>query len=121
MKNSVQWFEIPTKDLERAREFYLNVFNLDFDYTEMPDSKMYMFGNPENIGACGALILSKENTPSANGATIYFSCKDIDEKLDLVRQNRGEVIIPKSNIGEFGSYAHFLDSEGNKLGLYSDN
>ncbi|MGL1891618.1 MAG: VOC family protein [Spirochaetaceae bacterium] len=121
MKNSVQWFEIPTIDLDRAKSFYSKVFDLEFQFIEMSTSQMYMFGNPEEPGSCGALISSKNTKPSTNGVVIYFTCKDINEKLDLIKQNSGTIITPKTDIGEFGAFAHVNDSEGNRIGLHSEN
>ncbi|MDH3247308.1 MAG: hypothetical protein OEM26_21975 [Saprospiraceae bacterium] len=47
MNNPIQWVEIEATDLERAKEFYSSVFGLELQLMEMPDSKMYMFGAPE--------------------------------------------------------------------------
>ncbi|MCB9201477.1 MAG: hypothetical protein H6604_00300 [Flavobacteriales bacterium] len=42
MKNPVNWFEIATTDIERAKKFYLEVFpKTTFEYVDMPDTKMY--------------------------------------------------------------------------------
>ncbi|MFT5076342.1 MAG: putative enzyme related to lactoylglutathione lyase [Flavobacteriaceae bacterium] len=43
MSNPVNWFEIATTDLERAKEFYTVVFKRDFQLIEIPGSKMYIF------------------------------------------------------------------------------
>ena len=57
MNNPVGWFEIATTDLERARQFYADVFKYEFQCIDMPGSKMYMFaGGPESPGSMGALL-----------------------------------------------------------------
>ncbi|MEQ8881416.1 MAG: VOC family protein [Cyclobacteriaceae bacterium] len=119
MNNPVQWFEIATKDLERAKTFYSEVFNLEFQYIEMPDSKMYMFGEPDKIGSAGCLLQSAESKPSTEGTTIYFSCEDVAVHADKIEIAGGQVIVPKTDIGEFGFFGQFIDSEGNRLGLHS--
>jgi hypothetical protein len=121
MKNPVQWFEIAATDLERAKSFYSRVFGLEFQFIELPDSKMYMFGNPDAEGSAGALVQSDTNKPSAEGSLLYFSCEDVDKSAALVEEAGGEILIPKTDIGEFGFYAHFLDTEGNRIGLHSDS
>lgn len=119
MNNPVQWFEIATTDLERAKDFYAKLLNLEFQYIEMPDSKMYMFGAPGLPGASGALVQSKDSTPSTEGSVVYFSCQDVANQAALVEEAGGQLVIPKTDIGEFGFFAHVIDTEGNRIGLHS--
>ena len=120
MNNPVNWFEIATVDLERAKNFYGNVFETQFEFVDMPGSPMYMFaGNPESPGAMGALVKSEENKPSMEGSIIYFSCEDLAVEESRIEQNGGKIIAPKFSIGEFGFVGLFIDTEGNKIGLHS--
>ena len=119
MQNKVQWFDIATTDIERAKEFYSKVFNLKFESIETPVSKMYMFGEPDKKGAAGSLVQSENNKPSADGTIIYFSCDDVTIEANLVEKAGGKLLLPKTNIGEFGFIAQLLDTEGNRIGLHS--
>ena len=121
MNNPVQWFEIATSDLERARDFYAKVFNLEFQFIDMPDSKMYMFGAPDKMGSAGCLVQSSDNIPSPEGTVIYFACEDVAVEVGKVEAGGGKVIIPKTDIGEFGFFAQFIDTEGNRIGLHSQS
>ena len=118
MKNPIQWFEIATSDLERAKRFYTKVFELEFQFIEMPDSKMYMFGVPDMIGSAGCLLHSIESKPSADGTVVYFSCEDVAVQADRVSKAGGTLLFPKTDIGEFGFFAQLIDSEGNRIGLH---
>jgi predicted enzyme related to lactoylglutathione lyase len=80
MNNPVQWLEIATTDLERAKGFYSKVFNLEFQFIEMPESKMYMFGAPEAVGSAGCLVQGEGSTPSPDGTVVYFSWKMWQQK-----------------------------------------
>lgn len=120
MINPVQWFEIATSDLERAKEFYSKVFKLEFQYIEMPDSKMYMFGDPEGKGSAGALVQSADASPSTEGTLVYFNCEDVANEAAMIEEAGGKLLAPKMDIGEFGFFAVILDSEGNKIGLHSE-
>lgn len=120
MNNPVQWFEITTTDLERAKTFYANVFSLEFQLIEMPDSKMYMFGDTDKIGSAGSLVQSGEVKPGTNGTVVYFACEDVSKELSLVEKEGGKILLPKTDIGDFGFYAQFLDTEGNRMGLHSN-
>ena len=119
MYNPINWLEIATSDLERAQEFYAKVFDLEFQFVEMPDSKMYMFGDPDKKGSGGCLNYGEGVVPSIEGTLIYFSSEDLNVPLERVEQAGGKVLIPKTDIGENGFFAHILDSEGNKIGLHS--
>ncbi len=118
-KNPVQWCEIAATDIERAKVFYANVFGLEFQYIEMPDSKMYMFGSSQWPGSSGCIVQSSVNHPSTDGTIIYFSCEDLNIELAKVEPAGGKVIVPKTDIGEFGFFAQFIDTEGNRIGLHS--
>ncbi len=120
MNNPVNWFEIATIDLERAKNFYAAVFQTEFQFVDMPDSPMFMFvSDPEAPGAGGALVKAEQNIPSQAGTIIYFSCEDLAAEESRVEANGGKIVLPKMSIGEFGFIAQFIDTEGNRIGLHS--
>ena len=117
----VNWFEIPATDLDRAKKFYEVVFDIELSLNDMENSKMAWFPFTEGgAGATGSLVKAESYTPSNIGTMVYFSVEDIESTLQRVEENGGKVIIAKMNIGEFGYYGHFEDSEGNRLGLHSE-
>ncbi len=118
--NPVHWFEIATTDLDRARDFYAKLFNLEFELVEMAESKMYMFGTPGEPGSSGCLVHAKDSVPSAEGSLVYFSCEDVAEQAALVEDAGGTLVVPKTDIGDFGFFAQIIDTEGNRIGLHSD-
>lgn len=116
--NPVSWFEIACQDLERAKSFYEKVFGLDMRHLQMPQSEMYMMmGNPDAKGSMGALI-SGQN-PSKEGTLIYFEVQDMNTTLKKIEAEKVQILFPKTAIGEFGFISHFIDSEGNRIGLHS--
>jgi len=121
MRNPVNWFEIAANDLERAKNFYASVFDATFEFVDMPDNPMYMFaGNHESPNAMGALVKSEQNNPSNEGTIIYFECENLAAEESRVNENGGQVIMPKTSIGEFGFIAQFIDTEGNRIGIHSN-
>jgi len=44
---------------------------------------------------------------------------DLSKVLSKVEKAGGKVLLPKTSIGQNGSMAHFLDTEGNKVALHS--
>ncbi len=121
MTNPIQWIEIATIDIERAKTFYEKVFNLEFHLNEMPDAKMYIFGSPspDVAGSAGSLVQSEYYKPSADGTVVYFNCEDVAVEASRVEEAGGKIVVPKTDIGKFGFYGHIIDTEGNKIGLYS--
>jgi uncharacterized protein len=121
MSNPVVWFEIAATDLERAKIFYSEVFQLKMQYVDMPGSPMYMMGSSaEGVsGSGGALVQSADNKPSSDGTMIYFYCDDVAVESSRVEGAGGTLIVPKTSLGEFGFMAMFIDTEGNKVGMHS--
>lgn len=120
MKNPVGWFEIATTNLERAKKFYQDVFEIHLEFIDFPDSPMYMMGSGNaDSGAGGALVLTKENVPSSDGTIVYFSSEDVAIEASRIETAGGQLLFPKMSIGEFGFISQFIDSEGNRIGLHS--
>ncbi len=116
------WFEIPVIDLDRARKFYETIFEFEMFATEVADSSMAFFPSEEgDEGASGALIMGNDNKPSLNGIRIHLSCgEDLSVVLARVEPAGGKIVHPKTMITpEYGFEALFLDTEGNKIGLWS--
>ena len=121
MKNMVNWFEIPVKDIERAKKFYEMVF--DVKLQDMPMNmegyRMYVFEHGKDT-VSGALVQGVGYTPSHDGTLIYMNGgDDVSGALGKVTEAGGKVLQEKFAIGEYGFVAYFEDSEGNKLALHS--
>ncbi len=118
--NPVVWFEIPVKDLKRARKFYEKVFGMELTPEEMGPYSMTLFPWAEDApGAAGSLIKGETYKPSHSGTVVYFSVDDIGEALRKINANGGSTVLPKKSIGKYGFIAHFEDTEGNRLALHS--
>jgi predicted enzyme related to lactoylglutathione lyase len=122
MNNNVAtWFELPVTDMQRAKDFYAAVIKAAFKDEDMNGYSMAIF-EAEEGAVSGMLILGEHYQPSQTGAVIYFNGgEDLSAPLDRAVKQGGSVLIPKTPIhdGECGYFAQFLDSEGNRVGLYS--
>jgi predicted enzyme related to lactoylglutathione lyase len=78
--------------------------------------------NADNGQSPGAISLAKNFRPSKDGVLISLHVDDMEKALSAVEVNGGEIIRPKTKLeaGGCGYFALFTDSEGNRLGLYSD-
>ena len=118
--NAVNWFEIPVRDIEKARKFYEVAFGTKLTREEMGPFTMAFFPMTQGVpGAAGTLIKGESYEPSHAGTVVYFSVDDIDETLRRINANGGKTLLPKKSIGEYGFIAHFEDTEGNRLALHS--
>ncbi len=121
MKNPVGWFEIPVQDMDRAKKFYGELLGLPFEYLtiEGSDVKMLAFPmQPEAPQATGALVHGPGYSPSLDGVVIYFTAAELEAMLEKVPELGGEVLLPKTDIGEHGFMAHIKDTEGNRVALH---
>lgn len=118
--NPVGWFEVAVADLTRAKHFYHQVLAVEFHLMDMPGCSMACFPfDHDKPGSAGALVQGEGYEPSQNGTLIYFEVDDIDASLNRVNHAGGITVQGKMSIGEHGSIAIFIDSEGNKMALHS--
>jgi uncharacterized protein len=122
MKNLISIVEIPTADFSRAVAFYQAVLDINIEETEMDGIKMGLFPN-DGESAFVQLINGSEYKTSTNGTIVYLNGGDDLQKIaDKIEANGGKIVVPKTEIGpEMGFFATFTDTEGNKLGLHSNN
>ncbi|MBT9514801.1 MAG: VOC family protein [Acidovorax sp.] len=120
MPHALNWFEIPVTDFTRAKTFYETVLGITIAPMAMGPTMMGMLStDPEAVG--GAIVLGEGGVPSQNGTLVYLNGgDDLAPLLARVAQAGGQVVVPKTEIGSgFGFFAHFVDTEGNKVGLHS--
>lgn len=122
MKNLISIVEIPTTDFSRAVAFYQEILNVSIEETDMDGTKMGVLpsdGKTVNV----VLVKGNDYKPTTDGAVVYLNAgNDLQPTLDKIEQNGGKVIVPKTEISpEMGFFSLFIDTEGNKLGLHSNN
>lgn len=122
--NVVGWFEIPVIDMERAIQFYQNVFGYELSRNKIGHMDMAWFPWVDNTpGSAGSLVYSPEHyKPSLDSALIYFTAfsGDLSNELGRVEANGGTVMLPKTQISEdIGYFGLFIDTEGNRIAVHS--
>ena len=137
----LNWIQIPASDLKRAASFYSNVFGSSFFFEKLNDIEHAVF-EADSRGQKlinGTLVQLKEGNSIGIGVSLFFDATGkFDFFLQKITQSGGEIITPKTLIkkplgnnnnlmtktyvdGQSGYYAHFSDSEGNKMGLYGNH
>lgn len=120
--NSLNWFEIPAKDLARAKKFYEKVFGITMTLMEMPEMSAAMFPMQPGSGkANGCIAKSKMHKPAKSGCVVYLNANpDLKAPLARVAKAGGTVVMPKTSIGPNGFMAFFIDTEGNRMAMHSN-
>ncbi len=119
MKNPINWFEIPVNDLERAKKFYEEIFQIEITLNSMPNLEMGWFPfDPKGSGATGTLMKAESYVPSYEGTMVYFSVEEINDVIPRIKAAGGKIINEKFPIGDNGFCGHFEDSEGNRVALH---
>lgn len=109
-------FEIPADDVERARKFYIDLFNWEITALEGMDYLMINTGGV--ISAGGGMMKRQDPT---QGITNYFDIPSVDEYSNRVEELGGKVIVLKKAVPGYGYFAICLDTEGNTFGLWEEN
>ncbi|MDR2382836.1 MAG: VOC family protein [Prevotellaceae bacterium] len=121
MKNLVAFFEIPAVNFERTVKFYEAVLNVKLSFTDCETEKMAFF--PEEDGKClGSVSWAKDFNPSKDGVLVHLHVENMEAAVDAIEKNGGKITRPKTKIEVegMGYFALFIDSEGNRVGLYSE-
>ena len=119
MKTFVAFFEIPAINMERAVQFYGTVFGEKLEIVEYGEEKMAFIssGDQQPIGCIFSL---KGYLPTSNSITISFYTENMDESLAMVRKAGGKIATEPCE-GSKDYFAYFLDTEGNRIGLFTRN
>ena len=120
--NSLNWFEIPVIDLGRAKHFYQVAFGIHMEDMNMRGMEMASFPSEMGSGkASGALVKSEYNIPSKEGVLIYLNANpDMTKVLNRIESEGGQVTMGRTLISpEIGYMANFIDTEGNRIAIHS--
>lgn len=124
MKHAISWFEIPTKDIDRAQKFYEAVFEFKMTALEFNNFQMRMFPLDDPMEGVGGALVKTEGfyQPStSDGPLIYLNGNpDVQIFLDRVEPAGGVIVVPKTKISdEYGDMAVFIDTEGNRVAMHN--
>jgi hypothetical protein len=125
--NAVTWFEIPVKNMQRAKEFYETILDINLIDAkgEKENEEMVLFprlsegamGRSDMVS--GNLIKSDRLHPAGDGLMIYLNANpSIDKVIERIEEGGGKIILPKTK-NPAGFVSIFMDTEGNKIGIYA--
>lgn len=110
--NLIAHCEIPTTDLDRAKDFYSRVLGWEFK----PFGNGYLLFNNHK----GTMVGLRKVDSVAQGETTVFhvNIPEIDSILKKAKEHGGAVKRTRTVIPAMGWYALFNDLDGNTIGLY---
>lgn len=117
MKNKLTHFAIYTDDIERAKKFYDGVFDWGFNSYGQSDFLQIKADKTENGEPIGALQ-SRNYSPIPDkiiGLECTIGVENIDNTIEKVKNNGGQVLMLKTAIPCVGWISKFLDTEGNLI------
>ena len=117
MKNKLSHFAIYTEDTNRAKEFYSNVFDWGFQSYGQQDFLQIKDDNSDEGKLIGALQ-SRNYSPVPEkiiGLECTISVQNVDDIVERVKNNGGQILMPKTTIPYVGWITKFLDTEGNLI------
>jgi uncharacterized protein len=117
MSNKLTHFAIHIDDIERAKMFYDGVFDWGFTSYGQEDFLQIKADKTENGELIGALQARKYSPVPEKiiGLECTISVQNIDETIEKVKSNGGQIVLPKTTIPYVGFIAKFLDTEGNLI------
>jgi hypothetical protein len=123
MKQVIDWFEIPVRDMSRAQAFYETVLQTTLHRENFvgPNMQMMVF-KEDGHRAKGALISGHPALQTGtSGTLVYFHAgPSLDETLGRVVAAGGQVAMGKVALPDgVGLMAHMLDVDGNRVGLHA--
>ncbi|MBN6053284.1 VOC family protein, partial [Nonomuraea sp. RK-328] len=127
--NKVFWFDVPVRDIDRASEWYNDVFGWDIQPRHPEDG-----GDALSFRMAYTSETGERHTPlrpgSVNGGvvtrdigitqpTILIEVESIDEKIEQLVKAGGGIVAEKVHLPlAEGYFAYVTDPDGNVLGLY---
>jgi uncharacterized protein len=111
-------FEIPVDDPDRAERFYSNVFGWTFQrYPGAPQYYGMATTGEDQPGINGALYQRGEN----DGTQLTMSVDSIEDAIATIEREGGSVVQGKTPIPSMGYFAVCTDTEGNKIGVFTND
>ncbi len=118
-------FEIHVDDMDRAKQFYGEVFGWTFqDWSEYAGMPYFgaVTGEDKELGINGALMQRQGPAPEQGQPLNGFACtigvEDYDSIEAKILGNGGKVALPKYALPGMAWQGYYIDTEGNIFGIH---
>lgn len=122
--NSLNWFEIPVSDMDRAQAFYEALLAKPLRREAMGPYDMAVFPYAQESGVGGALIRGgNASAPSTEGSLVYLNLvgeAPLATVMERAVEAGARVLLDRMELPDgIGVIAHLQDTEGNRVGLHA--
>ena len=124
MSNAINWFEIPTRDMDKAIRFYEAMLGVSLQRETFGGVPHGVFpadkGDQKSVH--GALVTETptKRGPGAGGVVIYLNAPNgVPDAVEKATKAGGAVLLPTTAIGPHGWIAVVRDLDGNEVGLHA--
>lgn len=117
MNNTPTHFAIYFDNMERAKNFYADVFDWGFNSFGQSDF-LQIKADKSDHGALIGALQSRKFSPVPEkiiGLECSFAVENIDSTIEKAKTNGGQILMNKTEIPYVGWVTKFLDTEGNLI------
>jgi predicted enzyme related to lactoylglutathione lyase len=130
--STIVHFEIPADDIERAREFYNNLFGWKIDKFSANDSQLTSAATGEPIDYWMVSTVDDKGNRALGGGlmkrqmpeqhiTNYINVTSVDDYSSKVKDLGGNVLSPKHAVPGLGYFVLCQDTEKNNFALWESD
>ncbi len=114
MGSPILHWELMVSDLEKAKEFYTNVFEWNVqDVQAFPGYPMVDPGGAPG----GAMMVKPENSPGY-ALNVYFGVESVEQALSRAVGAGGTLLVQETAIEGVGEWGMFADPDGIPIGVF---
>jgi uncharacterized protein len=114
MGQPIVQLEIMGRNAARLQKFYADLFGWQVNVPAGPELGFYAVVAADSSG----LPVGIGQEPAGNPRTMaYVRVPDLQATLDRAVSLGGKVVVPPTEIPDVVTFAHFLDPDGNQIGL----
>ena len=115
MNHSICHIEIPATNLDKAVNFYKELFGWKIETGAFPDYATFETG--EQPGG-GIMKVDKVGIPQGMGMLFYILVEEVTDYLNKAQKLGAKIIKEKTEIPGIGWFGLFSDLDGNVMGLF---
>lgn len=119
-RDSITWFEIPARDIERAARFYEALLARTLRRESMLGTQLAVFPAADD-GIAGCLLAGDDAPEPGSSTLVYLDVAPaLAPALARTLAAGGRVLKDRTALPPgMGFFAHIEDSEGNRVGLHA--
>lgn len=111
------WNELATKDAQKARAFYTQLFGWEADDQDMPNGMTYTSFLNDGRNNAGMMQINEEWGDMPSNWMVYFTVDSCDASAERAQSMGANVMMPPTDIPEVGRFSVLQDPQGAAFGI----